>query len=141
MGGRLALYLAVRRSHLIDNVLLESASPGLATRDKRDTRVKQDEALAERILNDGIETFVNRWEKIPLFETQTTLPEPVKNRIRSERLSQKPTGLSNSLKGMSRSFNHDFMAIRKLFFHKVSQVDELLIKASHNKSDLFLTFG
>jgi len=100
MGGRLALYLAVMKPKFIGAVLLESASPGLADPAEREARVKRDELLAERIVNDGIEAFVDEWENIPLFETQKTLPEKVKKAIRDERLSQNPIGLAGSLRGM-----------------------------------------
>lgn len=100
MGGRLALYLAIKRPHLIGSVLLESASPGLKTSPEREARVKHDAALAEKIMTFGVKAFVDEWENIPLFATQRNLPDVVKKNIRSERLSQTALGLANSLRGM-----------------------------------------
>jgi len=100
MGGRIALYLTVKRPELIRAVLLESASPGLETKEERLNRIQQDEALADFIAENGLIAFVNRWESLPLFASQKTLPEHVKEAIRKERLAQNPNGLAASLRGM-----------------------------------------
>ncbi|KML35190.1 2-succinyl-6-hydroxy-2,4-cyclohexadiene-1-carboxylate synthase [Rossellomorea marisflavi] len=100
MGGRVALQLAITRPHLVSHLILESASPGLLTEEERDARRVKDEALAERILEHGMEEFVNFWEEIPLFETQKRLPATVQAEIRQGRLGQRPIGLANSLRGM-----------------------------------------
>jgi 2-succinyl-6-hydroxy-2,4-cyclohexadiene-1-carboxylate synthase len=100
MGGRIALYLTVKKPDLIRGVLLESASPGLETKAERLNRIRQDEALADFIKENGLIAFVNRWESLPLFASQKTLPEHVKHAIRKERLSQNPNGLAASLRGM-----------------------------------------
>lgn len=100
MGGRLALYLMMTRPELIGSVLLESASPGLLSREEQESRIKHDTALADKIVRQGVEAFVNEWERIPLFSTQLSLPDAVKQRIRKERLSQTSQGLANSLRGM-----------------------------------------
>jgi len=70
MGGRIALYLTVKRPELIRAVLLESASPGLETKEERLNRIQQDEALADFITENGLIAFVNRWESLPLFASQ-----------------------------------------------------------------------
>ena len=59
MGGRLALYLALARPDLVRSLVLESASPGLATAAERQARQSQDAALAERIENDSVAAFVD----------------------------------------------------------------------------------
>ncbi|MGV3487263.1 MAG: 2-succinyl-6-hydroxy-2,4-cyclohexadiene-1-carboxylate synthase [Tuberibacillus sp.] len=100
MGGRLALYLAIKHPQFVQSILLESASPGLETEAEREDRIKRDELLADRIIKNGIESFVNEWENIPLFASQKTLPDHIKKTIRQERLSQNPVGLAGSLRGM-----------------------------------------
>jgi pimeloyl-ACP methyl ester carboxylesterase len=47
-----------------------------------------------------METFVNEWEQMPLFSTQSTLPRDVLVSQRRTRLNQRPMGLANSLRGM-----------------------------------------
>lgn len=100
MGGRLALYLALTYPAHVQSLILESASPGLATLSERDARIRQDELLAARIEREGIEAFVSFWESIPLFGSQQALPEEVRQRLRDQRLKNNAQGLANSLRGM-----------------------------------------
>lgn len=97
MGGRLALYTAIHYPHLVNRLILESASPGLEDAAERAARRQSDEALAARIEREGIEAFVHYWERIPLFDSQ--MPEQ-RERLRAGRLKNNPTGLANSLRGM-----------------------------------------
>ena len=53
--------------------MLESASPGLSTEEEREIRRGNDRKLAKRILENGMEAFVDQWENIPLFESQKRL--------------------------------------------------------------------
>lgn len=100
MGGRVALSYAVNYPSDIEHLLLESASPGLLDEQQRSIRKQADDALAEKILAHGIESFVNKWEKIPLFVSQKNLPAEVQQEIRYERMQQREAGLANSLRGM-----------------------------------------
>ena len=86
MGGRLALYLAVNYPARFSRLVLESASPGLATSEEQQERIKRDNQLAARILHDGIVEFVNFWEQIPLFKTQQSLEESLRLQLREQRL-------------------------------------------------------
>jgi 2-succinyl-6-hydroxy-2,4-cyclohexadiene-1-carboxylate synthase len=100
MGGRVALALAAHAPARVKRLLLESASPGLATAAERAVRVAADEALAARIEARGIEAFVDEWERLPLFASQASLPEEVRRRVRVQRLRCDPRGLALSLRGM-----------------------------------------
>jgi 2-succinyl-6-hydroxy-2,4-cyclohexadiene-1-carboxylate synthase len=100
MGGRLALYLALTRPVLVRSLILESASPGLATAAERETRRRQDEALAWRIEQEGIEAFVQEWEQIPLFASQKKLSPVIRDALRRRRLANRAQGLANSLRGL-----------------------------------------
>jgi 2-succinyl-6-hydroxy-2,4-cyclohexadiene-1-carboxylate synthase len=100
MGGRLALYMAIRKPHLVRSLILESASPGLASAAERRSRREQDEKLAGRIERDGIEAFVAEWEALPLFATQRRLPDSVQDNLHRQRLANSPKGLAGSLRGM-----------------------------------------
>lgn len=100
MGGRLALYLAVTRPHLVRTLLLESASPGLETDAERQQRQESDCELADWIEANGIRAFVERWEGIPLFASQRRLAAEVQAALRAQRLKNRPHGLANSLRGM-----------------------------------------
>lgn len=100
MGGRVALHLALAAPERVSALVLESASPGIADPAARQARVRSDEALAEMIEREGLEAFVDYWERVPLFATQERLPADVRDRVRRRRLASSPRGLANSLRGM-----------------------------------------
>ena len=100
MGGRVALSYAVRYTERIEQLLLESASPGLTNEEERTVRKLADDALAEKIMENGIPSFVDTWENIPLFASQKALSLNIQNEIRAERLQQSARGLTNSLRGV-----------------------------------------
>ncbi len=100
MGGRVALHLALAAPERVRALVLVGASPGIADPVERAARIRQDEALADFIEREGTAAFVARWEPLPLFATQARLPEEVRARIRAQRLTQRPEGLANSLRGM-----------------------------------------
>lgn len=100
MGGRLAIYIAVHRPQLVKSLILESASPGLATAAERRLRREQDEALALRIETHGVPAFVAEWEKLPLFDSQRQLSPQTREALRQRRLTNKAGGLASSLRGM-----------------------------------------
>jgi 2-succinyl-6-hydroxy-2,4-cyclohexadiene-1-carboxylate synthase len=100
MGGRLALTFAVNYPEKVRKLILESASPGLRTEAERHERRVQDNKLSEKIRQEGIKNFIDYWENIPLFQSQKSLPEKIRTRIRSQRLANSIDGLANSLNGM-----------------------------------------
>lgn len=100
MGGRVALQFALAAPERIAALVLESASPGIDDAGDRTTRVAADRALADGIERDGIKVFVDRWEALPMWATQAALPEPVRQRLRAQRLHNSTAGLANSLRGM-----------------------------------------
>lgn len=100
MGGRLALYIAVRQSSVVRSLTLVSATAGLANTAKRQARRAADEALAARIERDGVASFVAEWERNLLFAGLAGLPEEARATLHEQRLSNSPLGLANSLRGM-----------------------------------------
>lgn len=100
MGGRLALFTAVQYPHRFRHLILESASPGLATEAERQQRVAQDCELADWIEAHGLEAFVARWEQLPLWASQQQLPAETRQWLHQQRLQNNPQGLANSLRGM-----------------------------------------
>ncbi|WP_282141363.1 2-succinyl-6-hydroxy-2,4-cyclohexadiene-1-carboxylate synthase [Cytobacillus oceanisediminis] len=100
MGGRLALTFAVNYPEKVRKLILESASPGLRTEAERHERRIQDKKLSEKIQHEGIKNFIDYWENIPLFQSQKSLSEKIRTRIRSQRLANSIDGLANSLNGM-----------------------------------------
>ncbi len=99
MGGRLALYLAVRFPHLFRAIVLLSASPGLKTSAERQERLAQDRERARALLTEGLGAFLDRWYDQPLFASLKT--HPVFPSLLMRRRFNDPRGLSLSLRHMS----------------------------------------
>lgn len=116
MGGRVALAYACTYPERLRALILESASPGLKEEQQRADRRDSDKLLAEGILSGGIASFVDSWEKVPLFKTQEILPAAVKAAVRTERLAQNPLGLANSLLGMGTGSQASY-------WEKISQLE------------------
>ena len=101
LGGRLALYFALTYPAQVRSLSLESASPGLAAAAERARRKEHDNALADEIERDGINAFVKVWESLPLWESQRErLTSEQRQKLRAQRLRNRPTGLANSLRGI-----------------------------------------
>ncbi|HST43190.1 MAG TPA: 2-succinyl-6-hydroxy-2,4-cyclohexadiene-1-carboxylate synthase [Conexibacter sp.] len=101
MGGRIALDLALRdggaAQQRIERLTLIGASPGLRSDGERAARRAADEALAEEIVDGGVEAFARRWAEQPLFADQ---PPAVAAAAHAERLRSTPEGLAASLRGV-----------------------------------------
>ena len=98
LGGRIALYVAF--SGFFRALILESASPGLASPIEREERRISDEILAASIERDGVAAFVDQWEKLPLFASQQSLPADTQQALHAQRLHNCAVGLANSLRGV-----------------------------------------
>lgn len=99
LGGRSALQVALAHPQRIGALVLESCSPGIADASERAQRASDDGALADAVERDGLATFVDRWERLPLWRSQDALPEPVRARQRAVRLAGSAAGLAASLRG------------------------------------------
>lgn len=97
MGGRLALYIATHYPDRVKSLTLVSASPGLKTEAEREVRRQSDNGLADKIEKNGIAWFVDFWENLPLWDSQSA---ELKAELREKRLQNNPVGLANSLRGM-----------------------------------------
>jgi 2-succinyl-6-hydroxy-2,4-cyclohexadiene-1-carboxylate synthase len=100
MGGRVALHFAAAFPERVRRLVLESASPGLASEEERAARRVADEALAFELIAGGIESFVDAWEAQPLFESRAALEAAVRARQRELRLRNDPEGLAAALRGL-----------------------------------------
>ena len=98
LGARIALRLAAVHPASVRRLILESPSAGIEDTDARTARRFADDQLADDIERDGIEAFVDRWERMPIFATQDQLPDEVKARQRAIRLASSPHGLAQSLR-------------------------------------------
>jgi len=67
LGGRLALYMSIYWPNLINRLILESASPGIAGDEDRLLRIHQDALLAEQIRSNW-PGFIENWYRQPIFK-------------------------------------------------------------------------
>jgi 2-succinyl-6-hydroxy-2,4-cyclohexadiene-1-carboxylate synthase len=100
MGARVALHAALAAPERVGALILESGSPGIADDAERAARRAADEALADDIERDGVEAFVDRWERLPLWESQKMQPRSVRETLRAQRLTNGAHGLANALRGL-----------------------------------------
>ncbi|MCW5316710.1 2-succinyl-6-hydroxy-2,4-cyclohexadiene-1-carboxylate synthase [Nostoc sp. KVJ3] len=102
MGGRLALYLTLHFPEHFIKVVLESASPGLATEAERLERVRRDTQIAKKLSRSIIKTdfaaFLANWYNQPIFGYIKNHPEY--NRMIESRLQNNPQQLDKSLRFM-----------------------------------------
>lgn len=99
MGGRLALYVALQHPERCSGLVLESASPGLATAAERQARRDVDEARAVRLETGGFEVFLQEWYRQPLFASLARQEGLVEDMI-ARRRANDPVELAQSLRGM-----------------------------------------
>jgi len=98
LGARLALGIAVRHPEQVRTLTLVGVNPGLEDGASAKARREADELLARALETDGIEAFVDRWERVPLFASQRMLPEMLRAERRRQRLAHDPEGLARALR-------------------------------------------
>ena len=94
MGGRITLAAAILRPQRVTKMVLESASPGLATEQEREARRAEDESLARRIEEEGIEAWVESWEGNPVFAGRARLPQAEREAFLTRRLANRAAALA-----------------------------------------------
>ncbi len=101
MGGRLALFLALRYPERFHTAVIASASPGLRTAHECTARRAHDEALADELLQVDFDVFLQRWYAQPLFQhfrNHPSFPKVYERRLINGRSN--PQGLALSLRQM-----------------------------------------
>ncbi len=98
MGGRLALFMALRFPERFRKALILSATAGLRTEEERHARRASDEHLAERLETEPFEEFLAFWYHQPLFSSLRE--HPAFEQIVRKRKDGNPHGAALSLRGM-----------------------------------------
>lgn len=98
MGGRIALASALALPRSVRRLVLIGATAGIEDPAERRSRRDADAELAAFVIGHGIEAFVDRWERLPIFATQRDLADVVRRRVRAGRIEQRPVGVANSLR-------------------------------------------
>jgi len=99
MGGRAALAYCYRHLQKIKAAILESTSPGIEDYCLKKERVELDLLLSDKIKKEGVESFIEYWFNIPLFESLKKHPYfGDEKKLRNQNSS---TGLANILSSFS----------------------------------------
>ena len=97
MGGRIALDFALHHPERIDNLVLESSSPGLSSEKERFLRREQDHVTEQFLVAKPFDEFLNRWYQQPLFNTIRKDPTIFKS-MTELRLKNNPDHLAKALR-------------------------------------------
>ena len=99
MGGRLALFFALKNPGSVRSLVLESAAPGIEEPAQRAARLDQDMALAERILSRPWAETLDAWYDLPVFAG--IKDGPAYKSLLNRRLSNDPDQMAAVLRGTS----------------------------------------
>jgi 2-succinyl-6-hydroxy-2,4-cyclohexadiene-1-carboxylate synthase len=106
-GARLALAVAAKFPGRIARLVLESGAPGIRQRHARSRRRAADEALASLLRAQGVDAFVERWERRPMFAGLKALPEPERAALRERRTGHTADGLAGALTTLGQGVQPD----------------------------------
>lgn len=125
MGGRVALSAlaadVLEFTRVACALVLESAGVGFKTDEERLRATEQDILRARCLRTGGIETFMEEWERLPLFATQQNLTCEIRARVRRDRLA-------NSAEALALTFEQagqHVMPFRKEIFNALSAFERL----------------
>lgn len=96
MGGRLALVAACHDPLAFSGLVLESAGLGPATDAERCAAAGRDADAAACLRTEGVEAFMDGWERLPLFASQGFLPACVRSRLRAGRCANDAEALART---------------------------------------------
>lgn len=97
LGARLALGLSVRHPDLCERLTLISVHPGFDDDAARAKRLSSDVERCRDLELQGVDGFVEQWERMPLFKTQKSLSDAALALQRRVRRSHTARGLIQSL--------------------------------------------
>ncbi|MEM9134477.1 MAG: alpha/beta fold hydrolase [Actinomycetota bacterium] len=93
LGGRVALHAALAAPDRVRGLVLIGATAGIDEAEARAERRIADGALADRLLAEGLDAFLDRWLRNPLFAGLSPDAQHVE-----ARLTNRPDGLAASLR-------------------------------------------
>jgi 2-succinyl-6-hydroxy-2,4-cyclohexadiene-1-carboxylate synthase len=97
LGARLALGILARYPERFRHAVIVSAHPGLQSDDERSARRQADARYVAVLREQGLVSFVDKWQALPLWASQGDLPESIKLAQRQQRLRHGALGLAESL--------------------------------------------
>ncbi len=144
MGGRLALYLALRYPERCSSLFLESASPGLKDATERAARRHADEQRAKQLESGDFREFLRGWYRQPLFASLARNEELLQRAI-EDKLDNDPTELAKSLRGMGTgsqpSLWEELPGLQVPALAVAGKLDEKFVGISHRMASLAPPMG
>ena len=99
MGGRLALYFALRYPGRCSGLFVESSSPGIEDEAERAARRRADEERAKLLEAGELREFIEEWYRQPLFASLARREDLLRGTV-ERRLENDPRELVRSLRAM-----------------------------------------
>ncbi len=131
LGGRLGLGMLARESSLFLSATILSAHPGLESAEARESRVQQDERWAMLLEQQGIEAFINEWERQPLFASQNKVDRAHIFEQREVRRAHRAVALAQSLRclglGQMPFFRKELRSVTLPVRIVVGELDETFV--------------
>ncbi|MDR2845389.1 MAG: alpha/beta fold hydrolase [Puniceicoccales bacterium] len=101
MGGRIALSLALAARESFSALVLIGATAGIVDDTERAERRRADDALADALLADGTDAFIEQWWGNSIFDgLKKRLPPDALAALRARRCKHAAAGLAASLRGV-----------------------------------------
>lgn len=139
MGGRLALYLALRHPERCSGLFLESASPGIEDAAERQARREADEEKAKRLESGDLASFLDDWYRQPLFASLAR-HEGLMEAMVGARSQNDPGELARSLRGMGTgsqpSLWRELARLRVPILAVAGELDEKYVKIASRMATL-----
>ena len=139
MGGRLALYLALRHPERCAGLFLESTSPGIEDATERAARRTADEEKATRLEEEDFEGFLHDWYRQPLFAPLRRDEDLLRRTVR-DRWRNDPAELAKSLRGMGTGSQPSLWPglpdLRARVLAVAGDLDEKFVGISHRMASL-----
>ncbi|MFH1700511.1 MAG: 2-succinyl-6-hydroxy-2,4-cyclohexadiene-1-carboxylate synthase [Candidatus Zixiibacteriota bacterium] len=100
MGGRIALYTALKHPDKFKAIILESSSPGIKDSEERKNRLERDEKDSFKMKKTGMRTFLTEWYQMPVFDYLNDFPD-LKEKIINKKSSNDPKALAEIIVKLS----------------------------------------
>lgn len=101
MGARLAIHAGLRCPGLFDELILISATAGIEDNKARNERRLRDQAWAEMIRREGLTSFAQKWEKLPVIASQESMPDDTRIFWQKRRRTQSPSAMAHTIQALS----------------------------------------
>ncbi len=108
LGGRLGLGLLLRHPQLFTRAILIGSHPGIDNHGERQDRRDAEEQRISILQDQGVGPFMDFWQDLPLFSSQRTLPQDVRDRQAQIRRSHDVPGLILSMRVCGLSAMPDY---------------------------------